>query len=225
MLQYNKKVALIRRVPNGADARTEVAATPLDGKTLFPITTDVEQGDLIEEILPNGKTRVAVITHVAHHQSPFGAGTLDHIEASWRVTAPRPVIEARRVTIAGMHPEISAVAGALFEDGHLSQAVFEAFKALEARVQNLANVRDSGKSLMSAVFSSNNPILDITTHTGRNTDDEREGFKFLFMGAIVGLRNPRGHGSTVADSAEEALEYLAVASMLMRRLDRAEAKP
>jgi uncharacterized protein (TIGR02391 family) len=62
----------------------------------------------------------------------------------------------------------------------------------------------------------------VAQHDGRNGQDEREGFKFLFAGAILGLRNPRGHGPQRDDDPEEAMEYLALASLLMRRLDDAE---
>jgi uncharacterized protein (TIGR02391 family) len=119
---------------------------------------------------------------------------------------------------------VSGAAGTLFDDGHLSQAVFEAFKAVESRVQRLAVSQETGKGLMSTVFGSAVPALDVTTAAGRNADDEREGFKFMFMGVICGLRNPRGHGGELPATAEETLEYLAVASMLMRRLDIAESR-
>lgn len=128
----------------------------------------------------------------------------------------------RKVTIDGMHEAVSVAAGALFEDGHYSSAVFDALKAVEERVKQLSGADQSGKKLMAQVFGGATPKLDVTTTTGQNAVDEREGFAQLFMGAAQGIRNPRGHGTPIIDSLQEALEYLAVASMLMRRLDRAE---
>lgn len=124
----------------------------------------------------------------------------------------------------GLHPQVSAAAGALLEDGHLSQAVFEAFKAVEARVQQLTDRAESGHALMASAFDEKGPLLDIASTTGRNAKDEQTGFRFLFMGAITGVRNPRGHGETPVDSRDEALECLTLASLLMRRLDLAEKK-
>ena len=48
-------------------------------------------------------------------------------------------------------------------------------------------------------------LADLSTETGK---DVQAGFRFLFMGAVRGIRD-----------AEEALETLAFGSMLMRRLD------
>lgn len=47
------------------------------------------------------------------------------------------------------------------------------------------------------------------------------GFKFIFSGAASGIRNPRGHEVDVGDTPDEALDYLALASLLLQRLDRA----
>lgn len=77
----------------------------------------------------------------------------------------------------------------------------------------------SGTELMSDVFDGTTPKLDVTTTTGQDADDERAGFALLFTGALQALRNPRGHGQPILDQPEETLEYLALASLLMRRLD------
>jgi hypothetical protein len=44
------------------------------------------------------------------------------------------------------------------------------------------------------------------------------------MGAVRGIRNPDAHELFKALDAEEALETLAFASMLMRRLDAAQSR-
>jgi len=41
--------------------------------------------------------------------------------------------------------------------------------------------------------------------------------------AAVGIRNPRGHDAVVVDDLETCLSHLGFATMLLRRLDRAEA--
>lgn len=41
----------------------------------------------------------------------------------------------------------------------------------------------------------------------------------LYEGAAMGIRNPRGHRVGVTDSAERALQYLEVLSLLADRLD------
>ncbi|EUA15971.1 hypothetical protein I553_0946 [Mycobacterium xenopi 4042] len=79
---------------------------------------------------------------------------------------------------------------------------------------------------MTTVFNEQNPLLDITSDNADagQKDDEREGFKFLFMGGAQAFRNTRGHGPSLQTGEREAMEMLATASLLMRALDRAEAR-
>lgn len=44
-----------------------------------------------------------------------------------------------------------------------------------------------------------------------------EGLKFMFVGAATGIRNSRGHDANVGD----ILDYLALTSLLLRRLNAA----
>lgn len=226
MLRYNTPVTRIRQTEAGEE-QIDIKVIIDTKKMFFPLDADVEDGDLIEESRPGGRTRTLVLSNVVALRSPFGSSKLDHTEADWTAEAvPRrrqqPTV--RRVTIDGMHEAVSVAAGALFEDGHYSLAVFEALKAVEERVKQLSGVDQSGRKLMGQVFSGAAPKLEVTTTTGQSAVDEREGFAQLFMGAAQGIRNPRGHGTPVIDSSEEVLEYLAVASMLMRRLDVAEKR-
>ncbi len=51
-----------------------------------------------------------------------------------------------------------------------------------------------------------------------------EGFKLLFMGAMQGVLNPKAHDLFDQLAEDRALDYLAFASLLMRRLDDAEER-
>jgi uncharacterized protein (TIGR02391 family) len=69
------------------------------------------------------------------------------------------------------------------------------------------------------VFSSEHPVLllaDVSTTTGKDIQD---GFRFLFMGAVRGIRNPDAHQLFIPLDDEDAIERLSLASLLMRRLD------
>jgi uncharacterized protein (TIGR02391 family) len=107
-----------------------------------------------------------------------------------------PLGQQKPVGIPSLHLSISAASGAQFTNSHYEEAVFNAFKAIEDRIQTLTNRTDIGKTLMANVFHEQSPTLDIT-HDKANAKqkaDEAEGFKFLFMGATQGLRNPRATG-------------------------------
>ncbi len=137
-----------------------------------------------------------------------------------------PVRRQKPVGIPNLHLSISAASGAQFANGHYDEAVFAALKAVEHRVQTLTGSTDSGKTLMANIFNEKSATLDIAHDNvdARQKADEAEGFKFLFMGATQGLRNPRAHGAHVQTDEQEAMEMLATASLLMRALDRAEMR-
>jgi uncharacterized protein (TIGR02391 family) len=49
--------------------------------------------------------------------------------------------------------------------------------------------------------------------------DEQEGFMYLFMGAMQGIRNPKAHKEIVQNDPFITLEYLGFASFLLKRID------
>ena len=156
-------------------------------------------------------------------QSPFpGGGDLDHTSAMYRPAPGPTATQPPQIDIPGLHPAISAVSGTKFAQHHYGAAIFEAFKAVESRVQGLSGSGLIGRALMAKVFSEQVPQIDVAANGTDEAQkaDQREGYKLLFMGASQGLRNPRGHGPDFPVTSEEALEQLALASLLMRALDR-----
>lgn len=193
----------------------------------FSVDADVEVGDEVTETLPNGKPKTMRLREVQVHQSPFGSNRLDHTAAKYDVVSSRAALrQPTPVTLPGLHPLISAASGSQIATSHYDDAVFNAFKAIEDRVKSLTGNTEIGKRLMTAVFNEQNPQLDITSANADSSQkaDEREGFKFLFMGGAQALRNTRGHGPNLQTGEPEAMEMLATASLLMRALDRAEIR-
>jgi uncharacterized protein (TIGR02391 family) len=117
-----------------------------------------------------------------------------------------------------IHPEIGAVSLKLFDDGHYSQATFEAFKFLDVTVKRLSGVNDSGYKLMMAAFSETNPKIKLSKLEGQSEMDEQMGYKFIFAGAMSAIRNPRGHEIN-NDPIDRCLDHLSLASVLLRRLE------
>lgn len=117
-----------------------------------------------------------------------------------------------------IHPEIARVSLKLFEDGHYSQATFEAFKYLDIQVKTVSGINDSGYKLMMAAFSETAPKIKLTDLRSSSEVDEQMGFKFVFAGVMSAIRNPRGHEITT-DTIDRCLDHLSVASVLLRRFD------
>lgn len=127
---------------------------------------------------------------------------------------PHP-FEARNI-----HPDFPVKVRKLFDDGHWEQAVFEAFKFVENEVKRLSGLRGkTGFGLMMDAFNEDKPKIKLNALITESEVDEQKGFRFIFTGAATGIRNPRGHEVDIGDTPDEALDYLGLASLLLRRLD------
>ncbi|MGH3781509.1 MAG: TIGR02391 family protein [Pseudonocardiaceae bacterium] len=220
MIFFTTFVTLIRRQQEGAERRLGSPAQVEGNTVLLPIGTEVQVGDHLEYRLLSDELRMMGVIDVVHPYMPGADAIDDHIEVTCAPSRHNAVPE---VTAPALHPTIS-VALALVADGRMSEAVFEALQLVEERVRSLTASDDSGRTLMESAFGARVPQLDITTTTGQAAEDEREGFRLLFAGVMLGLRNPHGTGRAAFVALDETLECLALASMLMRRLDRAEER-
>jgi uncharacterized protein (TIGR02391 family) len=118
-----------------------------------------------------------------------------------------------------LHPLVVQAAGELYLDGHFASAIFEAFKAVELQVQDVSALYQSGRDLMTQAFGGAMPRLVLSDLPGRSGTNEQEGWKLIFMGAMVGVRNPKAHEQIDQNDPQRTFEYLAFASLLMRRID------
>lgn len=112
----------------------------------------------------------------------------------------------------------------LFNDGHCAEATFAAFKHVDKIVQRHSGKKESGQKLMMTVFSKENPVIKLNPLTNQSEEDEQEGYRFMFAGAVMGIRNPGGHEVELSDDPDVCLDHLAFASLLIRRLERSGFK-
>ena len=128
---------------------------------------------------------------------------------------------SRDARIAALHPKIRQVTSKYLDTNLMNVAVFEAFKAISIRVREMSGLDLDGYDLMGKSFRDDNPPVqldDLTTQSGRSI---HAGYRYLFMGAVLAVRNPDAHQVFIDMSDEEGFEELGLASMLMRRLDSA----
>jgi len=122
-----------------------------------------------------------------------------------------------------LHPLIVEHSETLFKSSHYAQAILEAFKAVNNYVkQKSRKIECDGKDLMAKVFNKDRPILKLNDLVTTSDKDEQEGFMFLFMGAMEGIRNPKAHETVVQKDPYRTLEYLAFASLLAKRADESK---
>jgi uncharacterized protein (TIGR02391 family) len=123
-----------------------------------------------------------------------------------------------------VHPALPKVVRSLFDNGHYSQSTFEAFKFIDKEVQRHSGSTEAGVKLMMQVFPESSPAIQLTPLSTASEKDEQKGFQFLFAGSVMAIRNPRGHEVAVSDSLDQCLDHLALASLLLRRLEDAGYK-
>jgi len=122
------------------------------------------------------------------------------------------------------HPRVIAASKSLFESGHYAQATFEAFKAVNNFIKQKTGLNLDGKQLMAKAFNEEGPVIKLNELKTQSARDEQEGFKFLFMGAMEGIRNPKAHDNVVQTDPYRTLEYLGFASLLMKRAEEGKVK-
>jgi uncharacterized protein (TIGR02391 family) len=122
------------------------------------------------------------------------------------------------------HQRIREATKLLYENRHYPQAIFEACKVLEQMVKEKSGRRRKvGQALMAEVFNEESPLLKI--NSGKNDEDldEQAGFKFIFMGVMRGIKDPKGHGRITNDDSMRTLQYLALCDLLAKRIDESIA--
>jgi uncharacterized protein (TIGR02391 family) len=126
--------------------------------------------------------------------------------------------------IRNVHPALPAKVRDLFDDGYFAEATFEAFKYLDKTVEKHSTLSDSGSKLMMAAFDELNPRIKLTPLGTTSEKDEQKGYRFVFAGGAMAIRNPRGHEHSVVDDPDICLDHLGFVSMLLRRLEQAGYK-
>jgi len=132
-----------------------------------------------------------------------------------------------------LHPVIKKASRELFEDGHLAEAIFEAYKALISYVKEKSGKKTlDGQNLMGSVFNvkydretlqvKKKPLLRLNALSTLEELDEQKGFMHLFVGAVIGIRNPKAHVIIEQKDPFKTLEYLCFASLLAKRVDEAK---
>jgi uncharacterized protein (TIGR02391 family) len=137
-----------------------------------------------------------------------------------------PSIESQHpFELRNIHSVLPPVVRELFDNGHYAQATFEAFKFLDNEVKRHTRLDRTGKALMMEAFKDASPLIQLTpllTETDRN---EQEGYRFLFAGSVLAIRNPRGHEYQIMDDVDTCLDHLSLVSHLLRRLIKAGYAP
>ena len=123
-----------------------------------------------------------------------------------------------------LHENLKDDVAEMFRDGHFNEAVRKALERFEKRIQDVtSDPKTIGKALMAKAFNRDSPLVPINANATGNDGSEQEGFMYLTMGAMSGMRNLYSHGDVDQMNAMDAIERLAFISLLFKRVDRALA--
>jgi uncharacterized protein (TIGR02391 family) len=202
-----KQVALTRRHQNGHEVRRTLEATHVsDSHFSVKGHADIQEEDLLTFENQDGMIISRTVTKVSRGPSK--------ITRAWYGSLPA-------FELHSFHPLVVQAAAALWDTENYRQAITEALIVLEEQVRNRTGLASYGKRLMGEALAQDKSPVNVRTSEGMTGENEQAGFRALFEGAIVALRNPRAH-RTGTDTRSQALEHLAFVSLLMRRLDLAE---
>lgn len=123
-----------------------------------------------------------------------------------------------------IHPKIKVLVFEKFIGKHYADCVETAFKEINSRLKEIYKKQKGeekdGASLMTSIFSPENPILcfeNIDTQNGKNV---QLGYMKIFEGTMLGIRNPKAHAN-MSINKDSAIKRLVLAGLLMDKIDEA----
>jgi sugar lactone lactonase YvrE len=112
-----------------------------------------------------------------------------------------------------LHTEIIEASRAIAEAGKFDDAIFAAFRLVEATIQDRIVSTQIGEALIREAFEGTPPRINISSDTR-----DQVGVRNLFSGALSNIRNDRGHKKaplTPCESVNDCILYLGFASFLL----------
>jgi len=133
-----------------------------------------------------------------------------------RITVPPKKLEDN-LRNHDLDPRISSEPLQLFSDGHFNESVRRAAERFEDYVQEISNIKSSGRDLMAQSFK-DEAYINLSNIENKNQVGFVDGYKFLTMGMMASIRNIFSHGDEERRSPEECLEMLLFINWLFRNV-------
>ena len=130
-----------------------------------------------------------------------------------------PITPNKLYDLLKFHPKIVEASRSQFRSGHYADAIFNAFRCIEILVRAKSGLKKRGTTLMHDVFNEKKPLIKLNAMQEEYEIDEQGGFRFIYAGAMEGIRNPKAHAEVKQKDPYRTLEYIALASLLAKRLD------
>ena len=143
---------------------------------------------------------------------------IDEIEDYWDAESGLTNINAFEELL---HPLILEKSYQHYRDGHYRDAVLNSIIAVFDDIRERTGASGDGTQLIGEVFSLSNPKIILSTLNSESGQSDQKGFMQIFMGAFLGIRNPKAHSLNHDLTPIKAAQYLVFASLLARRVEEA----
>lgn len=117
-----------------------------------------------------------------------------------------------------VHADVRACSEAIVDAGKYDDAVFSAYRLVEAILQERTGSRSIGQVLIAEAFDGETPKVNIS-----NDKRDAEAIRQLFSGALGHIRNDRGHKrvpSIPCTTSKTCFQFLSTASLLIFYLEQ-----
>lgn len=117
-----------------------------------------------------------------------------------------------------IYPSIRSASQSIAEAGKFDDAIFAAFRSVEAEIQERIGSNRIGQALLDEAFDGPAPKITISDDTR-----DRAGIKAMFSGSLANIRNDRGHKKAPLQPCTTLTDcklYLSFASFLLYLLSK-----
>lgn len=207
----------IQKIQKECFVTKEDAANLLAAELGIPVFKFLDEPELRRLRELQGKTKIAPLAKVTHKREE---AKKERHKANRQ--APTQITPNELYDQMKFHPRIAKASRSQFRSRHYTDAIFNAFRCIEVLAKDKSGLRGRGADLMHRIFNENNPIIKLNKMQQDFEIDEQVGFRFIYAGAMMGIRNPKAHAEVQQKDPYRALEYLSLASLLAKRLEEGE---
>lgn len=200
----------IRAIQKECLCTREDAANLLAARVGIPVYEFLPEAEL-ERVRDFQKTKTIV------PQMPKTSGSKEQTEKV--IIKEASITKNKLFDLLNFHPKIVQASRSQFRSGHYTEAIFNAFRCIEIFAKKKSGSKKRGTALMQEIFSETHPVIKLNDMQQDFEIDEQNGFRFIYAGAMLGIRNPKAHADIQQKDPLRTLEYLSLASLLAKRLD------
>jgi len=169
----------------------------------------------LNDFMPINGNAIEALTFIGEHITPE---ILDYLERETNVDEDDLVDYFWDI----LHPRVVTIAKPRFDSGFYSDSVEAAFKEINVIIKTYfkqeTDIELDGAKLMARAFSKDNPAFTLADTSTMDAKNVQQGYMHLFLGSIVGIRNPSAHGNEEMERVD-AIHFLFLASLLLRKFD------